>query len=761
MSWTDFNDAPSPASHHPAHERETVRQSLLDRLESVLFALFPHGKVRRGKFILGDVSGAAGDSLEVALGQDKAGLWIDHASGEGGDVFDLIAHHFHLDVQGEFARVLERAGELLGQAPTATVPARRRYEPPMDDLGPPTAKWDYRTVDGQLIGCVYRYDPPGRGKEFRPWDAQRRKLAPPSPRPLYNQPGIHDASEVILVEGEKCADALNAAGYCATTAMHGANAPVDKTDWSPLAGKQVLVWPDKDKPGWDYALLAGEAILRAGAISCSLLLPPENQPQGWDVADALLDNFDVMGFLRAGERMPLSLPERVQAINFEGYDWRTEDGLALAFTARYRDDWRYCNVWGQWLVWSGQRWNPDRTQSVMHLARGVCRVASERAEAPSLRARLTRTSTVLAVERLARTDRAHAAIPEEWDTHPWLLNTPGGIVNLRDGVLREHQREARITRITTATPRPGHAPHWERYLDDATGGNVELKRYLQRAVGYCLTGVTTEHALFFLYGTGANGKSVFVNTLSTILGEYAVTAPMDTFMDARSDRHPTDLAGLRSARLVVASETEQGRRLSEAKIKSITGGEKITARFMRQDYFEYVPEFKLFIAGNHKPVIRNVDEAMKRRLHLIPFTVTIPPERRDHQLVEKLLAERDAILTWAIEGCLQWQQVGLQPPQCVLEATQEYFEAEDANGRWIDERCYVDPSARAMTSDLYADWKEWAETNGEFAGSIKRFSEMLVTRQFQKGRGAKGARLFNGISLKPKELGRHPGYLDN
>lgn len=187
----------------------------------------------------------------------------------------------------------------------------------------------------------------------------------------------------------------------------------------------------------------------------------------------------------------------------------------------------------------------------------------------------------------------------------------------------------------------------QRWRTEDTGGDKELQSYLQRMVGYALTGSTQEHALFFLYGTGANGKSVFVNTLATILGDYATNAPMDTFMETRTDRHPTDMAGLRGARFVAAIETEQGKRWAESKLKNLTGGDKISARFMRQDFFEFFPQFKLFVAGNHKPAIRNIDEAMKRRLHLIPFTITVPPERRDKNLQQKLLAERDGILAWA------------------------------------------------------------------------------------------------------------------
>ena len=210
--------------------------------------------------------------------------------------------------------------------------------------------------------------------------------------------------------------------------------------------------------------------------------------------------------------------------------------------------------------------------------------------------------------------------------------------------------------------------------------------------GYCLTGVTTEHALFFLYGTGANGKSVFANTLTEIMGDYATVAAMDMFMATHGDRHPTDMAGLRGARIVTSIETEQGSRWAESKLKALTGGDKITARFMRQDFFEFIPQFKLLIVGNHKPSIRNVDEAMRRRLHMIPFTVTIPPAKRDRRLPDRLLAERDGILAWALRGCLEWQETGLRPPEAVMAATEDYFEAEDALGRWIEERCETGPS---------------------------------------------------------------------
>ncbi|WP_042570442.1 phage/plasmid primase, P4 family, partial [Ralstonia solanacearum] len=503
------------------------------------------------------------------------------------------------------------------------------------------------------------------------------------------------------------------------------------------------------------------------AVSVAILLPPDDKPEGWDAADAIEEDFDIGGYLAAGARVPvvLEVDDTVSAEVLEGVDWETEDGLATAFTRRYGDDWRYCSLWGKWLVWTGVRWNHDQLLYVTHLSRGICRAASFKAETPRQKTKLASSSTIASVEKIARSDPKHAATADEWDADVWALNTPGGVVDLRTGHLRAHRREDRMTKVTTATPRGRNGegcPSWQAFIDDITGGNTDLAAYLQRMAGYALTGSTQEHALFFLYGTGANGKSVFVNTLATILGDYAVNAAMDTFMETRADRHPTDMAGLRGARFVAAIETEQGRRWAESKVKNLTGGDKISARFMRQDFFEFFPQFKLFVAGNHKPAIRNIDEAMKRRLHLIPFTITVPPERRDKHLQQKLLAERDSILAWAIQGCLDWQRLGrLQPPQQVLDATEEYFEAEDALGRWLDERCVREANAKTLTAELFNDWKQWAEAAGEFAGSQKRFADLLLIRGVEKWRNTAGLRGFRGVGLKHPPMPTYSPYSDN
>jgi putative DNA primase/helicase len=756
----DFNDALDAPLPDRNAQRDSVRAALIARIESVLHALFPAGKKRKGLFLIGDVLGSPGDSLEVVLAGEKAGLWTDRATGDGGDLFDLIAAARGIDPLADFPRLLDTAADLAGRVPATPIKSSRK-EAPVDELGPATAKWDYLDSDGKLIAVVYRYDPPGRKKEFRPWDARRRKTAPPDPRPLYNQPGMAGATQVVLVEGEKCAQALIDKGICATTAMHGANAPVDKTDWSPLADKSVLIWPDRDKPGWEYATQAAQAILSAGAKTCHILYPPEDAAEGWDAADAVAEGFEVAAFLTHGPRLQMhDVADDEPVASSDESVWGTEDALALSFTRRYHRDWRYVAAWGRWLVWDGHRWRTEDTLAATDLIRCVCRQTAVRADNAKVAAKLASASTVGGVERLARADRRHAATTDEWDADPWLLNTPAGVVDLRTGRKRANDRADRMTKITTATA-GGDCPQWRAFLADIAGGDVDLQAYLQRMAGYCLTGVTSAHALFFLYGTGANGKSVFANVISTILGDYAATASMDTFVETRGDRHPTDLAGLRGARFVTAIETEQGRRLNESKVKAITGGDKISARFMRQDFFEYTPQFKPVIVGNHKPAIRNIDEAMKRRMHMIPFTVTIPPERRDSRLTEKLLAERDGILAWAVAGCLAWQREGLKPPACVVSATEEYFEAEDALGRWLDERCERTPNAKSLTAELFTDWKQWAETSGEFIGSQRRFSDLLITRGVEKWRNSMGVRGFQGVGLKHPPMPAYTPYADN
>jgi putative DNA primase/helicase len=310
-----------------------------------------------------------------------------------------------------------------------------------------------------------------------------------------------------------------------------------------------------------------------------------------------------------------------------------------------------------------------------------------------------------------------------------------------------HRRGDYCTKVTAVDP-DGNCPiHiFLQFLDTIFAKDQKLIDYIQTVLGYCLTGETREHAMFFGYGTGANGKGVLLSTVAGIMNDYCKTAHADTFTITGSNQHPTDVAGLMGARLVICPEVEQGRRWAVSKIKSLTGGDKISARLMRQDFFEFTPQFKLFITGNHKPGLRNVDEAMRRRFHLIPFLVTIPEADRDPMLAEKLKAEWPGILQWMIDGARRWYTEGLHKPPAVETATREYLEAEDTLLAWIEERCECAPRHEAQASRLFASWKAWTELTGEFTGTQKAFSLKLTEHGFEKRHSMIG-NMHRGIAV--------------
>jgi len=346
------------------------------------------------------------------------------------------------------------------------------------------------------------------------------------------------------------------------------------------------------------------------------------------------------------EGQALGAKPRPKLTLVEGAPADSQDALAQIFARRMADDARYVAAWARWFRWKGHVWRSDETRETFDDARTVCREIAAACSESRTAAQIASRQTISAVENLAQADRRLAATIGQWDADAWALNTPGGLVDLKQSTTRPQRPADYVTKSTAVAPGPPGAacPRWLKFLDRVTGGQQDLVDFLQKVVGYCLSGDTGAHAMFFAYGTGANGKSVFINTVSGILGDYATSAPMEAFMASTNDRHPTELADLRGARLVTATETEEGRRWAEARIKQLTGGDPVKARFMRQDFFEFLPQFKLFIAGNHKPALRGVDEAMRRRLHLIPFTVTIPPAERDPGLTDSLRAEWPAIL---------------------------------------------------------------------------------------------------------------------
>ena len=355
----------------------------------------------------------------------------------------------------------------------------------------------------------------------------------------------------------------------------------------------------------------------------------------------------------------------------------------MEFSARYIDKLRFCHHTGKWFSWDGCIWRREETQLAFDFARTICREFGGK--------RLARASDAGAVERFARADRAFAVTSEIWDRDTYLLGTPAGTVDLRTGDLRSVNIADFISRSTSVTPAEvPECPLWLDFIDKVTCQRTDLCAFLQRWFGYCLTGDTGEHSLLFCYGTGGNGKGVMLNMIVTIFGDYAQIAPMYTFTASVGDKHSTDLAGLKGARMVLASETEEGRSWDEQRVKSITGGDPISARFMRQDFFTYKPQFKPVIYGNYKPNLRNVDDAMRRRLKLVPFDWK--PPKVIVNFDQTLIPEYPAILRWVIDGCLAWQANGLAPPDTVQSTTEDYFAEQDVIARWADECCEFGPS---------------------------------------------------------------------
>jgi putative DNA primase/helicase len=436
----------------------------------------------------------------------------------------------------------------------------------------------------------------------------------------------------------------------------------------------------------------------------------------------------------------------------------SDDDLAGRHLDRMQGNTLWCEMWGRWLVWNGDRWLKDETNAVLDVVRQTCRQsANDVLTNPELDAgkrqrqadKIASFRTITNVERLSRTYRCVATHPDEWDKDLWALNTPGGVVNLRTGAMRAHTSDDRFTKITSVAP-GGSCPTWLTFLQRATAGNDDLIGFLKRMCGYALTGEVREHALFFVYGTGGNGKGTFLNTITHIMGDYQRVSGSETFTESPGDRHTTELARLQGARLVTAQETEEGKRWAESRIKSLTGGDPITARFMRQDDFTFIPQFKLVIVGNHKPSFRSVDEAIKRRLHLVPFTAVIPAGEKDPLLADKLRAEAPGILQWMIEGCLEWEQNGLKPPQVVKESTEQYLGAEDSLQQWIDECCDIGPGF-ASSNALFFSWSKWCELSGEYVGTMKRLMAKLESRGILVGQKQNHVRGCIGIKIKKDE----------
>ena len=447
-------------------------------------------------------------------------------------------------------------------------------------------------------------------------------------------------------------------------------------------------------------------------------------------------------------------------------------GNAQRFVVRHGNDVRYCHSWKCWLAWTGERWAKDETGQVMRWARDTVRaIYNEAASIPvklDAKGKDTNQGQRDGLARHAHQSGAHvrleamvkqaqsfeevAVVAADLDSNPWLLNVANGTVDLRTGKITAHRREDLQTKqAAVAFDSEAEAAIWHTFLDKVLPSR-DVQKYVQRLVGYTLSGVTTEQCLAFLYGTGRNGKSVFTGILEALVGDYWCKTRAETLMLRKNaGAVNNDVAALVGKRLVTVSEVGEGERLNEALVKDLTGNDIITARFLYGEFFTFRPAFKLWMYGNHRPTITGTDTGIWRRIRLIPFLVTIPEGEVDPYLPDKLRSELSGILNWALEGCRKWQQEGISTPKEVKDATQEYRAEMDSLQQFLNDCCTTGENLSVTSAELYRAYRTWCVDNGERQMTQARLGKCLKERGYASSRDSR-ARGWQGLGLITAEI---------
>ena len=435
----------------------------------------------------------------------------------------------------------------------------------------------------------------------------------------------------------------------------------------------------------------------------------------------------------------------------------TDVGNSQRLAARHGQDLRFCHMWKVWMVWTGTSWREDSTGEVERRAKETAlsiygEIAAEPdADKRKAISRWAQSSEshkrIVAMIDLAKSEIGISASPAQFDVDPFLLNCGNGMLDLRTGELRGHRREDFCTKqVACDYLAEAACPAWLTFLDDIMAGNIKMIEFLQRAVGYALSGSTREQVMFIEYGNGSNGKGTFNETLKALLGNYAQSADSSLLTVRKNESVRSDVARLAGARFVCTSETEAGKRLAEALIKQMTGDDTIVARHLYQNEFEYIPQCKIFLGTNHKPVIKGTDLGIWRRIRLVPFQVTIPEPKRDKHLKEKLRAEFSGILAWAVRGFSGWQRYGLQPPREITAATEYYRQEMDVVSEFTTEMCIVTPGVKTSAKALYEAYRAFCGRNGEEPVRQFDFGGELTARGLERRHGRLGWS-WHGIAL--------------
>lgn len=541
------------------------------------------------------------------------------------------------------------------------------------------------------------------------------------------------------------------------TNSQGANEHPEPAGCSPFDGKKIRVIGDADEPGQKGMARWAEALHHAGAEVEAALLPYSiEKSHGKDVRDFCRDK----GNAAWSELATLCTVYTPKKAHEKEYNL-TDLGLAERLRRRHGQNLRYCHPWGKWLNWDGKRWKIDDYGHAVRRAKDTARAVwsevmeagdGERDSMISFARAAEGRKAIEAMLALAKSEEGIPILPSQLDADPWFLNCANGTLDLRTGELREHARGDGITKLCpVGYDQAAACPLWESTLKTVFAGDESLITFIQRLFGYALVGVTTENILPIFHGVGANGKTTVLETMMYVLGsDYAMKASPTLLMASHRDQHPTERASLFGKRFVVASESEETGRLSEAAVKELTGDETITARRMREDAWSFEPTHTAILCTNHIPNTRGTDHGLWRRLKLIPFGVVIPDEQQDKRLKSKLRGEAEGILSWAVAGCLDWQADGLRYPEAVTGATVAYRNEQDIIGRFLDECTAPLTDGEVQSSELIARYVKWCEENHERPVSGKKFGNVMTEKGYGR-RPFKGVR-YTGLVIVGENL---------
>ena len=620
--------------------------------------------------------------------------------------------------------------------------------------------WDIVDLEWRNIAQHVRYDYVDKPKDYAWYRDGKKGLRglKTANLPLYRINQIVDEEgDIFIVEGEGAADSLATRGYRAVGTVTGAaSCPsiasirdvLDCHGW-----ERIYLWPDNDDVGHKHMDKVGEILATLGTKP--YIINWEDAPPNGDAAD----HTEPIEYLiqtscqwQESTSEPAGLAAGNTVYNF------TDIGNSKRLIGWCDGSIAYISNVKKWLLWDGRNWSFKDYTQVMHKCE--CMIMDLYAQAAKTQDKTQRKelagwaikcesyAKISPMVELAKTQPDIQIDIDDLDKNTMLLGCPANTIDLSTGDILQPNRFNYITKKTTINIDLNMScDMWQAFLIEIMDGNEEMINFLQRAIGYSLTGDTSERCIFILWGSGANGKSTLMRIIGQIMGDYSIQASTEMLMTRKQETVPNDIARLKGTRCVTASETSTGQQFEEKLVKQLTGGDRVSARFMRSEWFDFLPTHKIWLATNHKPVIKGNDKAIWDRIRLIPFTVAIPEDRQDKHLATRLMEEAPGILAWMLKGCLAWQEHGLGMPQEVAQATKEYQAEQDSLGDWLEQCCDVGPQQSAAGSALYKSFIDWTLENGEKPMTNNQLGGLLRDRGFERIHTRNGKR-WEGVGIR-------------